>query len=66
MIKMPEVRKIASQHGIKSVRMKKTDLIRKIQGAEANIQCYATNRIEDCPEVACLWREDCTKEFAKT
>jgi hypothetical protein len=65
MIKMPDVKKIATQHGIKSGRMKKSELILAIQDAEGNVQCYGTERIQDCPEVSCLWREDCSVEFSK-
>jgi hypothetical protein len=65
MVKMPEVKKIAGHHGIKPGRMKKVELVRAIQDAEGNYLCYATDRIEECPEVACLWREDCAKDFAK-
>ncbi|WP_430755056.1 SAP domain-containing protein [Magnetovirga frankeli] len=65
MIKMPDVKKLASQLGIKSGRIKKAELIRLIQEAEDNPQCFGTERIQDCPEVSCLWREDCSAEFAK-
>ena len=36
-----------------------------IQRAEANIDCFATNRIDHCGEFACLWRADCLSEQRK-
>jgi hypothetical protein len=39
--------------------MKKTDVIRAIQRAENNIECYGTQRVDMCDEDACLWRNDC-------
>ena len=65
MIKMPEVKTIAAKYDIKAGRMKKVDLIRAIQEAEGNVTCYGTARIQECPELNCLWREDCSSEFAK-
>ena len=40
-------------------RMKKTDMIGSIQRAEKNIDCYNTERVENCHENACGWRGDC-------
>ncbi len=40
-------------------RMKKTDIIRAIQRAENNIECYGTNRVDSCHEQSYLWRSDC-------
>ena len=54
-----KVQKMAKKMGINTNHVGKTDLIRTIQKAENNIQCYATQRIESCGEVACLWRSDC-------
>jgi hypothetical protein len=39
--------------------MKKLDLIRAIQKAENNIDCYGTQRVTSCREETCLWRSDC-------
>ena len=54
-----ELRKMAKQMGINSHRMKKLRIIRSIQRAENNIECFGTQRVENCCEHACLWRNDC-------
>ena len=54
-----EIRKMASGMGIKTYRMKKADLVRGIQQAESNIECYGTERVDYCNEHECLWRNDC-------
>jgi hypothetical protein len=45
--------------GLNTYRMKKPDVIKAIQRAENNIDCYATDRIQYCNEAYCLWRDDC-------
>ena len=54
-----EIQKLAKGMGIKTYRMKKTEIIRSIQRTENNIDCYATPRVEHCSEDTCLWRNDC-------
>lgn len=54
-----DILKMAKAMDINSYRMKKTDMIRGIQRAENNIECYGTERIGSCHEEACLWRSDC-------
>jgi hypothetical protein len=56
---MQDVRKKAKEMGIKANKMSKIDLIRTIQRSENSIDCYATNRVEQCGELGCLWRTDC-------
>jgi hypothetical protein len=41
-------------------KMKKDSLIRSIQEAEGNSPCF--QRIPDCGEVHCLFREECLPE----
>ncbi len=53
------IRKLAKEMGINTYRMKKTDIIRAIQRSENNIDCYGTERVTECMEDSCLWREDC-------
>jgi hypothetical protein len=56
---MPQIRKIAKQLGIKTTpRTKKSDLIRQIQRAEGNFDCFGT-ALDDCDQYGCLWRRDC-------
>jgi hypothetical protein len=58
-MKMQEVREIAKKMGIKTANMKKADIIRAIQLAEGNIDCYDSGKSTECGQDDCLWREDC-------
>ncbi len=53
------IRKMAKGMDINTYRLKKPDIIRAIQKAENNIECFGTQRVDDCNEVTCLWRHDC-------
>jgi len=59
MIDFNHLRKMAKGMGVNTYRMKKTDIIRAIQKAEHNIECYGTERVTECMEESCLWRIDC-------
>ncbi|HDD45085.1 MAG TPA: SAP domain-containing protein [Candidatus Desulfofervidus auxilii] len=63
---LKEVKAIAKKMGLRIGRMKKAELIRSIQKAEGNIPCFATDRVYECGEENCLWREDCLKENKKS
>jgi hypothetical protein len=54
-----ELRTRAKRMGINTHRLKKPNIIRGIQRAENNIECFGTKRVEHCCEHACLWRNDC-------
>ena len=54
-----EIKRMAKGMGINTRGMKKTDVIRSIQRAENNIECYGTQRVDMCDEDACLWKNDC-------
>lgn len=54
-----ELKEIAKQHNIKAGKMKKADLIRAIQSAEGNEQCFDTGKSAQCGQEECLWRDDC-------
>lgn len=58
-MQMQQIRTIAKEHGIKSGKVTKINLIRKIQQLEGNYECFATNAYSDCNQLACLWRDDC-------
>ena len=58
-MKFNDLRKMAKRLGINTYRMKKADVIRSIQRAENNPDCYGTDRINVCNEETCLWRPDC-------
>ncbi len=54
-----EIQKKAKRMHINTFHMKKTDIIHAIQRTENNIDCYSTDRIDNCHEQVCLWRKDC-------
>lgn len=58
-MKVQDIRIKAKELGIRPNKMNKTDLIRSIQRNEESIECYATDRIQHCGELDCLWRTDC-------
>lgn len=58
-MKMEAIRNFADSHGINPGKRSKTVLIRAIQLAEGNFDCFATANHGECNQTACLWREDC-------
>lgn len=58
-MKMQEIRSIAKERGLKVGKMNKVDLIRTIQRAEGNADCFGTEHVNICSQTNCLWREDC-------
>jgi hypothetical protein len=58
-MKIQEIQVMAKSRRINTFRMKKTDMVRAIQRAENNMDCFYTPRVEYCGELLCLWREDC-------
>jgi hypothetical protein len=54
-----EIRKMAKSMQINTNRLKLPDIIRSIQRAENNIECFGTQRVDSCNEDACLWRNRC-------
>jgi hypothetical protein len=58
-MKLDEVKKIATELGIKAGKLRKAELIQQIQQAEGNDMCYATGKADVCGQEECLWREDC-------
>jgi hypothetical protein len=62
MLNMKELREMARQLGVHSIRIPKAELIRAIQRAEGNFDCYGTATEEECDQEECLWREDCFME----
>lgn len=58
-MKLEEIKEIAKRHNIKAGKMKKAELVRAIQAAEANDQCFDTGMSAACGQHGCLWREDC-------
>jgi hypothetical protein len=58
-MKLEEIRNVAKQLGLKPGKLAKANLIKAIQIAEGNIDCYATASSGECDQLNCLWREDC-------
>ncbi len=58
-MEMKQIRKIAKKHGIKTEKMNKEDIIRAIQRAEGNFDCFGSALAGECSESECLWRKDC-------
>ena len=56
---MTQLKIVAKERGVKPGAMKKEPLIRAIQQAEGNPQCFNTNFAQQCGQGGCLWREDC-------
>jgi len=60
-MKMQEVRAIAKFWGLKDTfGLSKTELIRRIQRAEGNFDCFGT-ATDYCDQSQCCFREDCLK-----
>lgn len=59
-MKIDDIKIIANNHDIKVGKMKKAELIRAIQAAEGNFQCFETGQKESCGQPECLWRSDCS------
>jgi len=57
-IRMNELRKTAKTLGIKAKNLKKIELVKKIQKAEGNFDCFGTAK-SYCDQDACCFREDC-------
>ena len=60
-MKIQDIKKKAKKLGIKSSRMNKTDLIKVIQRAEGNPECFG-NDMTNCDQLQCCWRDDCFKK----
>lgn len=59
-MKMNEVRTMAKKRGIPSSRKTKVELIRKIQLAEGNFDCFGTAN-GYCDQFQCCFRSLCLK-----
>ncbi len=56
---LQEIRHIARAHGLKPGKRNKVSLIKDIQIAEGNFDCFATATEGVCDQAECIWREDC-------
>jgi hypothetical protein len=57
-IKMDKIRQMAKDLGVKTGRKSKAAVIREIQLAEGNFDCYGSASGE-CDQTECIWREMC-------
>lgn len=58
-MKLKEIRVIAESVGVRSKARRKADLIKAIQIAEGNFDCFASAGEQQCDQPECCWREDC-------
>lgn len=58
-MKLAEVSAIAKSKNISPGKLTKTQLIKLIQAAEGNFDCFATARNDECDQISCCWRPDC-------
>jgi hypothetical protein len=58
-MKLEEIKGIAKKHNIKTAKAKKSDLVRTIQQAEGNEQCFDSGKAAQCGQDSCAWHEDC-------
>jgi hypothetical protein len=58
-MKMIEIRNIAKAKGVSSIGKAKEALVRAIQVAEKNRDCFNRGQSETCGQAACAWRSDC-------
>jgi len=63
-MKMQELRVIAKKHGINSFGKTKANLIREIQIAEGNFDCFGS-AVEYCDQWGCRYRPLCFDEANK-
>lgn len=56
---MQDIRERAKDFGLKTARMSKVELIKTIQLAEGNFNCFATAVDNECDQFNCIWRDDC-------
>ena len=64
-MKMQEVRERAKVLGIKNTfGLSKAELIRRIQKAEGNFDCFGTATVY-CDQYQCCFREDCLEPLSQ-
>ena len=56
--------KMAKQHRVFDASLNTAELIRKIQLAEGNFDCYARADQGHCDQSECLWQKGCLLESA--
>lgn len=59
---MKNIRHLAKTLSVEPGKLSKTELIKKIQLAEGNFDCYGSAINGECDQVDCVWRGDCLSE----
>jgi hypothetical protein len=57
---LKDIREIAKHYDIKAAKMKKDELIKAVQRAEGNFDCFGSAISGYCSQDDCLWKSDCT------
>jgi hypothetical protein len=60
-MKLQEIKVIAKTNGVRLGSMKKENIIKAIQRAEGNNDCFAKGIANECGQTNCLWRQDCLR-----
>jgi len=58
---LKEIKDMAKSQDIKVGNMKKENIIRAIQRAEGNFDCFGSAITGECNQMNCIWRGDCLK-----
>jgi hypothetical protein len=61
-MQMKKIKEIAKKKGVNAGKMGRIELVRAIQRAEGNSDCFATVHVNECNQINCLWRADCKAE----
>lgn len=64
-VPMTEIRSAAKSLGIPSFGRSKMDLVRAIQAAEGNFDCFGTAESGYCDQTGCRWHADCLEESTR-
>ncbi len=56
---LKKIKEIAKERGVRVGNMKKENIIRSIQRAEGNFDCFGRAASGVCDQMNCLWRKDC-------
>jgi hypothetical protein len=62
---MEEIESIALSYGINVENLERAELLRAIQGAEGNEQCFGTQKYFTCGQGGCSWRNSCSDSEVK-
>jgi len=58
-MKVQEIKEMAQRMEIVTGKLKKSELIRVIQRAEGNCDCFDSGQAAQCGQQGCLWAADC-------